>query len=201
MNKIDSKNNNITVPHEPVNLSHQAHIKGLADKICDSTIAKINTLNIIRMPTKQPAFDELIVLKDLISLLNEDQLVELFKGAHVCIDDEGVFYDKWSRLSTAHSRISSHPHIVGSKQYGIQGPWTHEILFGICDSNQGRVETWLQLENTPLYAYDQNWVKKIIIFTKHTVDFFSYRLKGKNIGPYGESIHTDRNPLRLSIKN
>lgn len=197
MNIINTSNNYTKAPSEPVKPHSQNLAKCVMDRINYLNLSNTQVLKAIKNSKKKPTSDELSVLRDLTSIMDRDQLRELWKGAHIRISDGGELYKKWSELNSARSRISSHPHVPGSKQYGIQGPLTHEILFGICENEKGEIETWIQLENTPLHAPNQNLFETIITIAMHTLDFFCYILKGKNIGPYGSSIHTDGNPLRL----
>lgn len=143
-----------------------------------------------QLSNSDPTDDELSVFNAIINFdLSGKQMAEILKGAHVRIDDGGHLYDIWSNLSSAHERISSHPSLTGSKQYGIMGPWTHEILFGVVEDH-GKHKTFFQLENTP-------WASGIKHRVGHTLDATKYLLTRSNIGPYGISDHVDKNPIRL----
>jgi len=137
----------------------------------------------------QVGSDEAIVIQDIWQLLAHDPSLfqKVLQGAHVRVIDNGFLYFKWEELQSARARISSHPSFPGSIQYGIVGPISHEILFGIVEID-GDILTFFQFENTP-------WDSSFINMVWHTMDAIRYLITGKNIGPYGMSEHTDRNPL------
>jgi|LakMenEpi03Aug12_release.lakeMendotaPanAssembly.Ray.scaffolds.fasta_scaffold13614_8 hypothetical protein len=141
---------------------------------------------------KIPSFDESVVLTDIIYLFKErgsNHTAEILKGAHVLIGDGGAYYDRWNQLSSARERISSHKNISGTLQYGISGPWVHEILFGLVE-HEGERKTFFQLEKTP-------WAPGLGNRIGHAIDAVDYFISGTNIGPYGKSQHTDKKPLSL----
>ncbi len=135
--------------------------------------------------------DEAAVINDLLPLLASDPsfLQKVLQGAHVRINDNGNLYFQWSDLEAARERISSHPSLPDSKQYGIIGPVAHEILFGIVEVDN-QILTFFQFENTP-------WDRSIENIVWHTMDAIQYLITSKNIGPYGRSEHTDKNPIKL----
>ncbi len=133
--------------------------------------------------------DEAVVMQDIWQLLahNPSLFQKVLNGAHVRVFDNGYLYFKWEELESARKRISSHPSIPESFQYGIVGPISHEILFGIVEVD-GDILTFFQFENTP-------WDSSLKNMVWHTMDAIQYLITGKNIGPYGRSEHTDKNPL------
>ncbi len=133
--------------------------------------------------------DEAVVMQDIWQLLahNPSLFQKVLNGAHVRVLDNGFLYFKWEELESARARISSHPSIPGSSQYGIVGPISHEILFGIVEID-GDILTFFQFENTP-------WDSSLKNMVWHSMDAIQYLITGKNIGPYGRSEHTDKNPL------
>ena len=169
------------------------------------TVLKINPenkdiLNTVRdldkgIGTTNPSQDEHIIVQDLLGLLKNqpELLLQVLKGGHVRLDDNGDLYTKWRGLSAARERVSSHPSLPGSKQYGVMGPWVHEILFGIVQE-EGRVKTFFQLENTP-------WAPGVGNRMGHTADAIQYFVSRKNVGPDGSSIHTDKAPIRISTSD
>jgi hypothetical protein len=102
---------------------------------------------------------------------------EIFRGAHVRIFDMGARYDDWRQLPTASARRSSHR--SDGAQYHVDGPLVHTVLFGRIGS-----WTWLQLEGNPQGLH-------------HVVDFFKYKVTGKNQGPYGSSGAVDSRPVTV----
>lgn len=136
--------------------------------------------------------DEALIMNALMKLLKPEEIIEALKGAHLRLRDNGVYYQKWSGLSSARDRVSSHPAKAGSIQYGIAGPLSHEILFGIVEE-KGETYTFLQLENTP-------WGGELKNLLRHSIDTFHYFSSGrhKNIGPYGASCYTDSYPLLIT---
>lgn len=139
--------------------------------------------------------DEAVIMNNLIEMLTPEALGEVLKGAHYRLIDDGFYYREWSQLKAARERISSHPSLPGSKQYGVAGPLSHEILFGIVE-DKGRTCTFFQFENTP-------WGEGFKNRFYHTIDAMHYlsTLKTRNIGPYGKSIYTDKFPVYMTIRN
>lgn len=135
--------------------------------------------------------DEAVILTDIMQLTanKPSSLRDILKGAHVRLKDDGFLFSKWEALPEARNRISSHPSIDGIDQYGISGPITHEVLFGIVEVD-GELMTFFQLENTPWSA---GWWNRI----GHSIDAVNYLLTGFNIGPYGNSFYVDKTPLML----
>src|SRR5690606_3434820 len=85
---------------------------------------------------------EALAIKDILTLCHDQPkiLIEILKGAQVQIEGSQI-YDRWKALPAARERISSHPHIEGTKQYGVAGPVAHEILFGLVETN-GKTSTF-----------------------------------------------------------
>ncbi len=145
---------------------------------------------LVSLSDSSPSEGEKVILFDMLNLT--DDIDEMLRGAHIRVDDKGKLYKKWKDLEGAHERISSHPHVIDSKQYGIRGPWFHEILFGIVEE-EGKKKTFLQFENTP-------WSEGLSNRVGHSKDAIKYVLTGKNVGPYGMSEHVDKNPLHIRTK-
>lgn len=135
-------------------------------------------------------YDEAEVIQDILQLFADKySFRHVLEGAHVRINDNGFYYAKWESLPSARARISSHPSVEGLDQYGIAGPISHEILFGIIEV-EGVIMTFFQWENTP---WAEGWKNRL----GHTLDAVQYIFTRKNIGPYGTSVHTDKNPILL----
>ncbi len=114
--------------------------------------------------------------------VNENDLKEILKGAHVRLDDGGESYTKWeAELNRKNERISSHP--SDGKQYGMQGALIKELLFSKIEDN-----TWFQLENHPT---------SLGHVIRHGIDYVRYKIYSANQGPWGESYFKDSNPLVL----
>lgn len=120
-----------------------------------------------------------------------EQLTEILKGAHLRLYDHGFMYQKFKPVGT--ERISSHPSTL--EQFSIRGNFGKEWLFGIkLPENDNEVEqfTTMQLER-----HDMN---SLFAAALHVATYFKYLISGKNQGPYGSSIYTDKNPLELQAK-
>jgi hypothetical protein len=137
--------------------------------------------------------DEIEILLDVLTLRSSWQLARgvpidphvrdfsvpdlrtgaLLRGAHLCIWDNGAFYDRWRNLRSAGTRHSSHK--SEGQQYHVDGPLVHTALFGKLSPC-----TWLQLEGHP-------WPS-----VGHIIDWIRYKyITGDNYGPYGKSPYTE----------
>ena len=133
---------------------------------------------------------EVKMLQDLAEQfdITEEQFVEIGRGAHVRLDDNGKAYEDWKKSTQASARHSSHP--ADSTQYGLQGKFVKEFLFSRVTEN-GKTYSWFQFEKNPTrFGY----------LIRHMVDFMKYKQSGLNQGPYGQSVYTDKNPLVLKHK-
>jgi len=149
----------------------------------------------IKMPSHQKEMrsalaqanpDEITILASIMRDRSAHHLFSrVMAGAYVQIADNQQRYNSWQKLRTAEPRSSSHQ--SDGTQYGIIGPLTHTILFGNL-----RNLTWLQLENHP-------WGGGIRNYIGHTIDFFKYKHKTRNQGPYGESIYFEHFPLKIKV--
>ena len=126
-------------------------------------------------------------MKEFIKILEEknisitiEHLIEIFKGAHVHLEDNKEIYKILSL--ECDSRISSHPSLDTQihKSEGFYG----EFLLGTWKKG-----TWFQLEKSPFNAINP------LSYITHGFDFLCYRITGMNVGPYGLSRHTDKNPM------
>lgn len=133
--------------------------------------------------------------KFLIDLLTKyeisnEQLQQILKGAHVRLEDNGKQYNEWTKAfaQDIKPRISSHASTA--TQYGYSGPAIRELLFSK-NKEKGKTYTWFQLEKHPV-AFGH--------IIRHTIDFFKYKLTGKQQGPYGSSAATDQRPIYIRSK-
>ena len=124
--------------------------------------------------------DEVEILANIFDIPDRRKYVvgQILSGAHVRVWDKGARYDDWKSLPTAGVRGSSHA--AEGKQYHVDGPLAHTILFGKFGG-----WTWLQLESHPIYD--------VVSFVGHMADYFKYRFgpNHNNQGPYGSSRHTE----------
>lgn len=114
----------------------------------------------------------------------------MLKGAHLKFEDEGAFYKAIveqyrTRLSKRHS---SHQSIC--QQYSFSGLVLKEILLGVAEGKSGNKASWIQFE--------RHNTRTIAALMLHVIDYLRYRCTGKNIGPFGVSAHTDREPLVIT---
>lgn len=115
-------------------------------------------------------------------------LVELMKGAHVIVQgDGGWYYGAFKRMGKAHHRISSHYSKI--KQFSTShGPVLSTLLVGeTMDGN-----SWFQFEAA---AWDP--LHHPVDSIMHMVNYIEYKLRDVQVGPFGTSAYTDRNPLKL----
>jgi hypothetical protein len=125
------------------------------------------------------------------SIVTNEILEEILKGAYLRFEDNGEFYNKLVHLFhiNLQKRRSSHHSYV--QQYSFSGPIVKEILFGVSKDEKGTKTTWIQFER-----HDTNTPVNLIL---HLGDYFIYKWTGKNIGPYGSSNYTESNPLVVSF--
>lgn len=137
---------------------------------------------------------------------------DIFHGSHVLLEDEqgmgdgGELYRKWKELPGAEKRTSSHH--SSETQYQIKvGPGDAVVLIGVTDDGN----TWLQLERSPgrtgstaakilsgLGSGVSNLRHGELSFDDaHGKDYDLYKKIRQNIGPFGVSPHSDRNPVRI----
>ncbi len=151
-----------------------------------------------------------IIIPDLRSIGLDN--TDIFHGSHVLLEDEhgkgdgGELYRKWKDLPGAEKRTSSH--YSSETQYQIKvGPGDAVVLIGVTDNGN----TWLQLERSP--GRTGSTAKKILsglgsgvsnlthgelsFDDAHGKDYDLYKKIRQNIGPFGVSPHSDKNPVRV----
>ena len=148
----------------------------------------------------------IIMICELVMFTNFDytQLKKLLKGSYFVIKDEGFFYKRWKKYlnnDCIFKRFSSHNsckisyRIGKNKIYNYNGDVNknYDCLIGnICvDNEHKKCDTWFQFEKTRL----DNITNKV----KHIINFIEHMIHGKNIGPFGKSIHTQNNPIILKL--
>ncbi len=164
------------------------------------------------------------IIIDLITKTNFDYYIfkKILNGAYVVIKDNGYFYKKWIKNhkdnlqkqnkalepifnmfnSSSHYSCHSQRRLGNGVIYDTNGNITNTFDFLIGTSclhksnickNKKKCHTWFQLERSR--------ISSIFYSIEHTFDYFSYLINGKNIGPFGESEHTEsNNPIILKLK-
>lgn len=123
--------------------------------------------------------------------LDETHLTKILCGAHVRIKDNGVIYEQWeSEMASKKPRYSSHPSLPHKDQYGLEGQFVSELLFGVCRDETGDICSWFQLERNPV---------RFGHVLRHMVDYAKYKWSGWNQGPYGATPETHHNALYLEL--
>jgi hypothetical protein len=121
------------------------------------------------------------------------QLREVLYGAHVLVDEPSL-YEKW-RFPKTRERLSSHHRHIDKTRFpdlGLKGPLVREKLHGRTDKG-----TWIQLEKTPA-AMGKGFRLPGWSDVQHLMDYVVYRIKKRNVGPWGLSGMTERRPMYLS---
>lgn len=125
--------------------------------------------------------------------LDVPQLREVLLGGHVLVDDPEL-YERW-RFPKTHQRLSSHHPQIDKKRYpdlGLKGPLVREKLHGRTKNG-----TWVQLEKTPA-AMGPGFHWPTMNDIRHLCDYVVYRFTKSNVGPWGLSKQTERNPVYLA---
>jgi len=148
------------------------------------------------------------IIVDLISYgknLKLSSLMEIFKGAYIIIkNDDSYFYNKWKKLSTKYAVTSSHSSI--KKQFAISsgtlGKYSKnkegfQILIGVTDKFD-KNSTWLQIERSALF-HKNDVGKGLVNLVYHMMDFVTYKITDKNVGPNGNSKYTEKKPLTVIL--
>jgi len=121
-------------------------------------------------------------------------LLEMLNGAYVIIDDGGETYKKWvDDIEKKKLRFSSHQ--ASAPQYAVRGPLFKECLFSkrkIVENGVEREVSWVQLERYEV---------SLLYGALHLISWAIYKVTGRNQGPTGESLHTEkRDPIILKLK-
>jgi hypothetical protein len=145
-------------------------------------------------------FKEIII--DLIKFTNFDYEIfkKILKGAYVIIKDNGFFYKRWVKKyghdfdTNIFNSFSSHNSCDKTYRLGNgtiynvdnQKSDSYDFLLGTRKKLSCNIikNTWFQLER-----HRMTTIEYII---KHIGNYFSYVIHDENIGPFGESIHTEK---------
>lgn len=119
-----------------------------------------------------------------------EALEEILKGGHIKFEDDGLFYNELIEEFNTNLRPRFSSHKSSQQQFSLSGPVIKEVLFGVTKDEQGKETTWMQFEN--------NNTKTLISLILHLFDYIMHKLTGKNIGPYGTSNFTEKNPFIIS---
>jgi hypothetical protein len=153
----------------------------------------------------------IILLCHLVKYTNFEykDLKHLLKGAKFVIkNDEGIFYNKLKKYSKKRdmfkhksSHYSCHKiHRIGKHTiYNTNGKVNknYDCVIGkICfDKNNKKHDdcnSWFQFEKTRT----DTTVNKL----KHSFDYLKHLITKQNVGPFGYSRYTDKNPIILNFK-
>lgn len=148
----------------------------------------------------------------LLTNFNYNHLKKLLKGAYFIIRDNGVFYNKWKNYSknknlfkhsSSHNSCKKTYRIGKNKICNINGHINHNfdcVIGTVCFTKyknnsyneHKHCDTWFQFEKTRV-----NSIKNKL---KHSIDYLQHFFTGKNIGPFGNSSHTENYPIILKLK-
>jgi len=128
----------------------------------------------------------------LIPIDNFEQLIHLFKGGYIVIEDGGTRWQEWANMEGSKPRRSNLQSV--DTQYSFQGDLVKECLFGTRMAN-GHKCTWVQLESYPVNM-DQLDMRNLL---GHFTSYVLFKLSAKNIGPNGQSVYTEAQPLYLKV--
>lgn len=135
------------------------------------------------------------IVTDIVKHIVSDHAVEVMKGAHIIIDDGGDLYDQLVAKGVVSTRVSSHhKDNKADSDVSLQaGEVFREFLVG--KTKDGK--TWFQVEaHSATTSVSLTTIPKAIKdLILHLVDFIQYKWTGKNVGQYGLSEHTDKNPI------
>lgn len=133
------------------------------------------------------SLEEVEILYDLIFFCEDDQIVEILKGAHVQIADQGMLYDKWKQLKHIQERVVTHSHRENSSQCCLTGAIFREVVFGVVEKYE-QTMTFFRMEGilrTPAFSI------------AHCIDSLKCAITGKSTVPSSSSPHTDKNPINI----
>jgi len=152
-----------------------------------------------------------LIIIDLLTETNFDYNIfkKILKGAYIIINDSGFFYKKWVlyhkknlqkqkkeliSFNSSHKSCSSQYRLGNGIIYDINNNITnnYDLLIGTINKNSNckKPNTWFQLEKARLDSFYN--------ILEHTYNYFTYLINNRNIGPFGESSHTEENPIILT---
>jgi hypothetical protein len=137
------------------------------------------------------------VITDLLLTTNVsiEQFYEILNGAYVVILDNKRFYKTWLKTDSKFLEFRTSSHSSNDPQFEIIMGYNKNnniggLLVGTSDKS-----TWFQLERHAFSSSSPD--SKLRSIGLHGLDFIAYKKSGKNIGPFGESNHTENpwNPI------
>jgi hypothetical protein len=154
-----------------------------------------------------------LIIIDLLTETNFDYNIfkKILKGAYIIINDSGFFYKKWVlyhkinlqkqkkeliSFNSSHRSCSYQYRLGNGIIYDTNNDVTnnYDLLIGTINknSNCNKPNTWFQLEKARLDSFYN--------ILEHTYNYFTYLINNRNIGPFGESSHTEQNPIILTLR-
>jgi hypothetical protein len=154
-----------------------------------------------------------LIIIDLLTETNFNYNIfkKILKGAYIIINDNGLFYKKWVlyhklnllkqkkeliSFNSSHKSCSDQYRLGKGIIYDINDDITnnYDLLIGTIskDTNCKKLNTWFQLEKSRLDTFFNT--------LEHVYNYFTYLINNRNIGPFGESAHTEENPIILTLK-
>ena len=132
-----------------------------------------------------------------VSQMDLDLFKEFLKGSHIVLFDNGDLFSKLHLFYEQHDsfkkRLSLHYSFYEQQfSFALHSLGVQEVLFGQAYLDTGEKITWLQAEKNSTRGFiNKFW---------HSIDAFIYLscLTKYNIGPYGVSSFTSKNPFYLS---
>jgi len=139
---------------------------------------------------------------------NDVNLKEILQGAHVKLDDQGSTYKIWKNFTNLVDRTGLNSHHSANSAFSFQGNLMVENLVGDYEKNKDKKNieaTWFQLEAHPVRVAAPlsdvfSPLRSLYNMAAHLGDYFKYKIRQKQQGPEGESIHIQSNPLILIPK-
>jgi hypothetical protein len=155
---------------------------------------KINKYLLKHNNKMDTTFNEIII--DLIKFTNFNYKIfkKILEGSYVIINDKGYFYKKWVKkykknLPNIFNNISSHKSYDLQYRLGngyicsLDGEKSDSFDF-LLGTHKITKNTWFQLERNRLTSFTN--------ILGHIYDYLQYLISNKNIGPFGESIHSEK---------
>lgn len=171
-----------------------------------------------------------IIIIDLLNHTNFDYYIfkKMLNGAYITIRDKGVLYKKWvsdhkkilkknnilsntmfanlygiELYQSSHASCSLQYRLGNGIIFNLNNDMTnmYDILLGTlckcknkCKCKDNKCDTWFQLERSR--------ISSLLNTFEHVTDYLSYLIHGQNVGPFGNSEHTEHNdPIILYLNN
>lgn len=157
----------------------------------------------------------------LITNIEDEDIMEVLKGANNIVDDGGQFYEWATTHLNSYIRFSSHNYVRGMPtnpdrypHLGVSADFVGDnylhMLIGIAEES-GKKYTWFQMEGSPMapgankLEVLQNLIystqpEMLHAFIDHCIDWVAYTQSGTGIGSFGSSTIIDTQPQLLYIE-